>query len=192
VFIAIDDEAVTREAHPFSITSGPGDTELKLVIKAVGDFTTELAHVRPGAFVRVEGPYGGFWHLGETIRDQVWIAGGIGVTPFLAMARALELELERHAIDFYYCVDHRDDAVFLDELTELADAHPQLRLHLVPADTDGFLTAERVAETTEDLPSQHVFLCGPPAMTDALLPQLRAAGVPEDQLHHEDFRLRRA
>ena len=189
VFIAVDDDAVTREAHPFSITSGPSDSELRLVVKAIGDFTSGLPHVAPGAPVVVEGPYGGFWHEGEAIREQVWIAGGIGVTPFLAMARSLDLS--KHEIDFYYCAEDTATMVFLDELLDLDDEHPGLRLITVPFDAEGFLTADRVAATSGDLSSRHVFLCGPPPMLDALVPQLTAAGVSPDRLHYEEFRLRR-
>jgi predicted ferric reductase len=188
VFIAIDDEAVTDEAHPFSITSGPGETSLRLVIKAVGDFTTDLAGVSPGSWVRVEGPYGGFWHRGRDLQRQVWIAGGIGVTPFLAMARALDLS--DRTIDFHYGVPTRDDAVFFDELGELAEANAGLRLHVRPTDEQGYLDAAAIRATAPDLAQRHVFLCGPPQMLDNLLPQLRAAGVPADHLHFEDFRLR--
>jgi predicted ferric reductase len=188
VFIAVDDDAVTREAHPFSITSGPSDTELRLVVKAIGDFTSALPYVAPGAPVVVEGPYGGFWHEGEAIREQVWIAGGIGVTPFLAMARSLDLS--ERAIDFYYCTVDSDSAVFLDELRDLAARNPGLRLETVPFDTEGFLTADRVAATSGDLSHRHVFLCGPPPMIDALVPQLTAAGVVPERLHYEEFRLR--
>lgn len=188
VFIAIDDDAVTREAHPFSITSGPQDTELRLVIKALGDFTSGLAHVSPGAPVVIEGPYGGFWHRGHDLRRQVWIAGGIGVTPFLAMARSLDLS--DREIDFYYCTQTAESAVFLDELTDIAQRTPGLRLVTVPFDTEGLLTADRVAATSGDLLRRQVFLCGPAPMLDALVPQLSAAGVDRDRLHYEEFRLR--
>jgi (2Fe-2S) ferredoxin len=110
--------------------------------------------------VVVEGPYGGFWHEGEAIREQVWIAGGIGVTPFLAMARSLDLS--ERAIDFYYCTVDSDSAVFLDELRDLAARNPGLRLETVPFDTEGFLTADRVAATSGDLSRRHVFLCTGP------------------------------
>ncbi|HUH07135.1 MAG TPA: ferredoxin reductase family protein [Egibacteraceae bacterium] len=188
VFISIDDDAVTREAHPFSITSGPSDTELRLVIKALGDFTSGLASVLPGAPVVIEGPYGGFWHEGEDLRRQVWIAGGIGVTPFLAMARSLDLG--EHEVDLYYCAQDTGSMVFLDELQELAAGEGGLRLFTVPFDSDGFLTGERVAATSDDLPSRHVFLCGPSPMMDALIPQLVAAGASRERIHNEDFRIR--
>lgn len=189
VFVGLNDPSVGRELHPFSITSAPGDRQLRLVIKAVGDFTRALPDVSPGGNTMVEGPYGGFWEGGESLPHQIWIAGGIGVTPFLSMARSITADNQR--IDLYYCVQDRADAVFLDELHAIADQHPTLRVILYPANTMGFLTAEDLrAGSAPLLDDAHVYLCGPPGMIDALTSQLRAAGVPDRRLHWEEFRLR--
>jgi predicted ferric reductase len=186
VFIGIDDDAVTREQHPFSITSAPSERELRLVVKAIGDFTSALRNVVPGSMVRVEGPYGGFWHAGAGERRQVWIAGGIGVTPFLSIARSLATDsLE---IDFYYCTEDADTAVFLDEFYAIADRHPRLRVIPVRADSMGFLTAADVQAASGDLSNTEIFICGPPAMIDALTAQFAQLGITD--LHFEDFRLR--
>ncbi|HSK91709.1 MAG TPA: ferredoxin reductase family protein [Euzebyales bacterium] len=188
VFVGLDDEAVTRELHPFSITSAPGERDLRLVIKAAGDFTSELHGVTPGSLCKVEGPYGGFWRAGSRAARQVWIAGGIGITPFLSMARSLPDDVG--AIDLYYCTEDADAAVLIDELYAVADRHPTVRVIPVPADSLGFLRADDVRAVSGDLSATHVFLCGPAAMIDALTAQLRALGVPDGHLHHEDFRLR--
>ncbi|MGI8576126.1 MAG: ferredoxin reductase family protein [Egibacteraceae bacterium] len=188
VFVGIDDDAVTRELHPFSITSAAGERELRLVVKAVGDFTTSLPGVAAGAWARVEGPYGGFWHNGRGIRRQVWIAGGIGITPFLSMARSLEGD--DHEIDLFYCVEDAEAAVFLDELYTLADQRPRIRIVPVRADALGFLTAEDVRSVCGDLSGVHLFLCGPPAMIETLTAQFATLGVSREHLHFEDFRLK--
>jgi predicted ferric reductase len=188
VFIGVDDDAVTREQHPFSITSAPGDRELRMVVKAVGDFTGGLPDVRPGSMVRVEGPYGGFWRGGRAYRRQVWIAGGIGVTPFLSIARSLDDDA--YDIDFFYCTEDVQSAVFLDELYAIADHHPRLRVISVRVDSLGFLTADDVRAVCGDLSRIDIFMCGPPAMIDALTTQFTAQGVSRDRLHYEDFRLR--
>lgn len=189
VFVGIDDDAVSRELHPFSITSAPSNPTLRLVIKAAGDFTTDLQAVTPGSTCRIEGPYGSFWQRGSTAARQIWIAGGIGVTPFLSMAHSLADD-DHGTIDLYYCVKDADSAVLVDELHAVADRHPDLRVIVVPEDTQGFLTAERIRETSGDLSRAHVFLCGPAPMIDALVAQLTGLGVAPERLHHEDFRLR--
>jgi predicted ferric reductase len=176
---------IRNQFHPFSITSAPGAPELRITVKAVGDYTSALRRLEPGAEAVVEGPYGSFSHRRVSSRRQVWIAGGIGVTPFLAMARSLgDEELE---VDFYYCVEHAEEAHFLGELQALASSRAGFRVVLVPRDRAGFLTAARLAEEVPDLASADVLVCGPPAMIASLRSQLGAKGVPAERIHAEEF-----
>jgi predicted ferric reductase len=80
---------VGNQFHPFSITSAPGERALMITVKAVGDYTRALRRLEVGADAVVEGPYGSFSHQNVPRQRQLWIAGGIGVTPFLSMARGL-------------------------------------------------------------------------------------------------------
>lgn len=191
VFISVDDAVVGRELHPFSITSAPGDADLRLAIKAVGDYTSALPGVERGATVRVEGPYGGFWHAGHRRRRQVWIAGGIGVTPFLSMARSLAWGHDPPdlRIDLYYLTPSAAEAVFAEELAALAERYDGLRVITRYDDRDGLVTAEQISTTSGDLRGAAFYLCGPRAMTDALTAQLVAAGVPRADIRYEEFRL---
>ena len=173
-----------NQFHPFSITSAPGERVLRITVKAVGDYTRALRTLEADAEAVVEGPYGSF--SSDVPNDrQIWIAGGIGVTPFLSMARSLN----GHApdIDFYYCVEHPPEAHFLDELRAIASEREGFRLTVVPRDTDGFLTAERLARKHDDLGSADVLVCGPPAMIDSLRSQLADRGVARERFHAEEF-----
>jgi predicted ferric reductase len=174
-----------NQFHPFSITSSPGEPTLRITVKAVGDYTRALRALEPGAEAVVEGPYGAFSSDDLPNDRQIWIAGGIGVTPFLSMARSLNGRARE--IDFYYCVEHAPEAHFLDELREIADERDDFRVVLVPRDEDGFLTAERVAREHEDLGSADVLVCGPPAMIGSLRSQLVERGVPRERFHAEEF-----
>ena len=173
-----------NQFHPFSITSAPDERTLRITVKAVGDYTRAMRLLEPGAEAVVEGPYGSFGAESDNER-QLWIAGGIGVTPFLSMARSLNGA--RPAVDFYYCVERAPEAHFLEELRAIARRRDDFRLVLVPRATDGFLTGERLAAETEQLASTDVLVCGPPAMIDSLRPQLAAQGLPPDRFHAEEF-----
>jgi predicted ferric reductase len=174
--------------HPFSLTSSPTERDLRITVKAVGTFTAALPSLDRGARARVEGPYGAFSHVRTANRNQVWIAGGIGITPFLSMARSLGPS-DGHDVDLYYGVKDRSEAYFLDELTAIADAGSGLRLFLVPEDEQGFMTAALIHELTGDVAARDAFICGPPGMIDALRAQLEAGGVPRKQIHFEKFSL---
>lgn len=173
-----------NQFHPFSITSAPEEPRLRITVKAVGDYTRALRTLKPGTAAVVEGPYGSFSSHVENER-QLWIAGGIGVTPFLSMARSLNGD--RRAVDFYYCVEHEPEAHFLDEIRSIARGRNGFRVSLVPRDRDGFLTAERLAAENADLASADVLVCGPPVMIESLRSQLKARGMPGSQIHAEEF-----
>ncbi len=177
---------VGNQFHPFSITASPGEPTLRVTVKAIGDYTRALRRLEPDAEAVVEGPYGSFSHWNVPSGRQVWLAGGIGVTPFLSMARSLG-DRNGQSIDFYYCVEHDEEAHFLDELQAIASRRDDFRVTVVARDREGFLSAQRLANENADLVSAHVLICGPPAMIDNLRAQLTTRGVPEGQIHAEEF-----
>jgi predicted ferric reductase len=108
-FVTFDDK---EGAHPFTIASADhGDSTVSFQIKGLGDYTKRLAErLQPGQTVRVEGPYGRFDIARRDPRArQIWIAGGIGVTPFLAWLESLQAKPEgAPTADLHYCT--RDQA----------------------------------------------------------------------------------
>ena len=185
-FVSLDHPFVDNGPHPFSITSGLGERNLRFVVKGVGDHTTALLDATPGVRARIEGPYGGLSHERMPGTDQIWIAGGIGITPFLSMARSLDHQ--RYRVDLYYCTAHASEAYFMDELTALGARAGSLRVIPIREDEEGFVTTDRVAETSGGLEGRDILICGPPAMLDNLRSQFLARGVPESRIHAEDFR----
>ncbi len=174
------------QRHPFSVASGSSSPRLELGIKAAGDYTASLRHsLAAGTPAKVVGPFGGFDYHGGG-REQIWIAGGIGVTPFVSWIRSLDATFDRH-VDFWYSLAHDGDAVYLDEIQQAATEHPTFVPHLVVADRDGFLTAETAAAGRASLDGVWVYLCGPQAMTDSLVAGFRELGVPDSRLRWEQF-----
>jgi predicted ferric reductase len=176
---------VSSQFHPFSITSTPDDAELRVVVKAVGDYTTALHRLDRGASARIEGPYGRFSYVNARSKRQVWIAGGIGITPFLSMARSITSEA--YDIELYYCFKTRDQAYFLEELCRLAEQEPRLVVRPFPEDQLGFITAGVVEEGSGDLTDRDILLCGPPGMIESLRAQFQDRGVSAERIHSEEF-----
>ncbi len=177
--------AVANQYHPFSITSASSEPELRIAVKAVGDYTSALHWLEGGAEARIEGPYGAFSHLRIPNRRQVWLAGGIGITPFLSMARSLDAP--GYLIDLYYGIEHDDQGYFLDELFAIGDRYTGLRVIPWRRDEQGFITADAVGRISGPLEEPDFLICGPPAMIDNLTRQLRAAGVTDSRIHFEKF-----
>ena len=123
----------------------------------------------------VGGPHGRFSHAKGTDR-QVWIAGGVGVAPFLSWLRALDGDFQRD-VDLFYTAD--GEAPFADEIRGIASRHASLRLHLIDTAVDGRLTTDQVLATAGGDPRElSVFMCGPPGMLRTFETGLRLAGVP--------------
>ena len=146
-------------------------------------------NLRPGMDAVIEGPYGMFDYKtgGE---KQIWIAGGIGLTPFLSFIRAMDGTLDRD-VHFYYCVRHPEEVLFADELESAARKNPRLKLHVRCSSKDGSLTIEHIlADAGGDVKGHHVYLCGPLPMTQAFESKFIALGMPKDHVHYEEFNFR--
>src|SRR6266550_8026743 len=136
------------ERHPFTISSAPQEPLLRLSIKGLGDETQRLIDtLQPGVPARVGMAFGMFDYQSGG-HQQVWIAGGIGITPFRSWIRAFPTEqpLEFN-IDLYYTVQNEDEALFLDEISTAAAHYPTFRPHITYSQREGSLTTEHIAES---------------------------------------------
>jgi predicted ferric reductase len=180
-----------NESHPFTISSAPHEDVLRLTIKACGDFTRHLfSHLQPGTEAIVEGAYGMFDYKRGGAK-QIWIAGGIGVTPFLAFIRDLKTSALDRDVDFYYTVRHREEAVFVEEIEEAARQNPRLKARVRFSSVDGSLTVDEIIRNAGgSLQGYDVYMCGPLPMVQAFEKKFLEAGVPASNIHFEEFNFR--
>jgi len=123
-------------------------------------------------------------------QKQIWIAGGIGLTPFLAFLRAMDGTLS-HDIDFYYTVRHKEEALFTDEIETAAKKNPRLKAHVRFSATDGSLTIEDILKNAGgSVKEHHIYMCGPLPMIQAFEQKFLALGVPAGNVHFEEFNFR--
>ena len=190
LFVRFPRDKMLNESHPFTISSAPSEDVLRLTIKASGNFTRDLfSYLKEGTDATIEGPYGMFnYKTGGP--KQIWIAGGIGLTPFLSFVRDMDGSLA-HDVELYYTVRHPEEAIFVDEL-ETADArNPRLKVHIRYSAKDGSLRIEDILKNAEgDIRSYHVYMCGPLPMTMAFEKKFLELGVPKENLHYEEFNFR--
>ncbi len=107
IFISFKQKGLSSESHPFSITSSPKEELLKISVKKLGDYTTELySRLKEGSAAEIEGPFGSFSYLNTENKNQVWIAGGIGITPFLSSIKDLR-DKNNYSINLFYCVKNK-------------------------------------------------------------------------------------
>ncbi len=172
--------------HPFTIASAPAESNLRFTVKALGDYTTNIATlVRPGMPAVISGPHGHFTHEKGTAR-QVWIAGGVGITPFLSWLRSFDERPPRAEVELFYSVS--EEAPYADEIEQIAGRHPNLSFHLIRTRTRGRLTAEQALAPFGGVATDvSVLMCGPKTMLQALQVGLRQAGVSSRRIHREYF-----
>lgn len=189
LFIGFPHEKQLKEPHPFTISSAPKSDELKLAIKASGDFTGRLVNqLEEGLEAKVEGAYGMFNYQNGADK-QIWIAGGIGITPFLSWIRDFEETLS-FQIDFYYTVRTPEEALYLDEIEHAQTNQRNFRAFIIYSNIDGRLTLETIVSNSGSLGGKEIFLCGPIAMSEALRKQFISSGVPAGKIHFEEFNFR--
>ena len=175
--------------HPFTISSAwKGDGRLVFMIKALGDYTKTLPEtLSVGNPVEVEGPYGRFDFSGDQAH-QIWVAGGIGITPFIARLQGLASEPSHRPVDLFYSTSAPDEN-FIASIRQLAE-RARVRLHVLIADRDGRLDADGICRHVPDWQAAGLWFCGPAGFGQALRQAFSAKGFAEEKFHQELFEMR--
>ncbi|RSD09418.1 NADH:ubiquinone reductase (Na(+)-transporting) subunit F [Amycolatopsis eburnea] len=188
----------TEETRSFSMANTSArDGLLEFVIKIYPDglFSRFLdAEVAVGDRLRVTGPFGVFTLRDNPGADLVFVGGGAGMAPILALLRSMaERGLDRKAV-FYYGARRRHDLCFEDELRALEEKLPNFRY--VPAlsepgddgwDGETGLITDVLRRAGLDLTGADAYVCGPPPMVEAALELLPALGVADKRVFYDKF-----
>jgi predicted ferric reductase len=181
------------QEHPFSVSLLPGDDTLRLTIRKVGDYTTEIADLKPGARVVVSGPFGRFTKEVAVTSKRLFIAGGVGITPIRTMAEEAVARGTDSVI--VYASRAPEDTPLKSELDELSKSEHLKVLYVfsdVPDDFKGLkgrVDGAMIKELVPDFAERDVYICGPPPMMSALVSDLSARNLTPNQLHYERFSL---
>ena len=180
----------------YTIASSPTrGGHVEITVKRLGDgYGSPHVHstLIEGATVKVSAPAGKFVFTGAGASRVLLLAGGVGVTPLMAMARYLTDRGWPGHIHFVFSVRTPADVIFADELSYLARRHASFHLCIVAtlAGDDwqgdrGRVNADLLRREVPDLITTPVYLCGPGPMMDAMQALLTDAGVPAAQIHTE-------
>jgi predicted ferric reductase len=190
IFVRFYNENLSREAHPFSIASKSNDPNIIIMVKNLGDFTSGLHHLKAGDKVAIEGPHGRFNMTSKNKIDQVWLAGGIGITPFLGMAEDLKEKKRLHKIDLYYSVRNDDEFIGFNSLQSLEKTDTNFRFFPWTTNKRGRLDIKEIEKNSGNLKTKEFFICGPGGFKNAMKEALIGAGVSEDRIYEEEFTFR--
>ncbi|TXL72429.1 ferric reductase [Vineibacter terrae] len=188
---------ISEGAHPYTIASAwhEKDRRITFIAKELGDHTSRLREkLRVGQTVKVEGPYGCF-DFDDGQSRQIWIGGGIGITPFIARMKYLALERRAHpdqpppAVDLFHTTADVDETA-LAKLRADAEA-ANIRLHILIDARDGRLTGDRIRAAVPQWRDASIWFCGPARFGEALQKDFAAHGLPvEERFHQELFAMR--
>ena len=183
--------------HTFSIASSPSDEDLVVTTRMRNTVFKQAISTLPiGSRARIEGPMGSFTLHNNTARPAVFLAGGIGIAPFLSMLSHATEEKLRHSIVLFYANRHLQDAAFIDTLWKLERDNPRFRF--VPtltrsANNNGW--EGKTGRISLAMLFAHVgivrgpiyYIAGPPTMVAATRRTLSEVGVNEDDIRSEEF-----
>ena len=184
--------------HPFSFSSSAADSgEFSFTVKELGDFTGTVKEISPGERVYLDGPHGQFSVDRWGGPKNVFVAGGIGVTPIMSMLRTLADRGDRRPLLLVYASRTWEDVIFREEIEGLEERLNLRVVHVIEDPPDGW-EGER-GYVTAGVLDRHLpegreeceyFICGPDPMMDAVERALHEeAGVPLGKIHSERYNL---
>ena len=196
--------SVGNEEHPFTISSAPGEEEIGFSAKALGDYTAALPRLRLGEEAIIDGPYGKFILPPDDSTTVLFIAGGIGITPFRSMVQSMADNHSMRRTTLVWAVSNREDLVYGGEFLQLVKRLPSFRYKPViktPGEVagegtladfeSGRVTKELIHGLCPDLAESKtvVYFCGPDPMREAIMKILKSIGVTRRRIHFEKFSL---
>jgi ferredoxin-NADP reductase len=184
--------------HAFSIVSAPFEDQLVVATRMRDSvFKRALKSLAVGSPVTIDGPFGSLGLHNDRTRAGVFIAGGIGITPFVSMLRQANHEHLPHRLILLYSSRRPEDAAFLVDLQQLEEQNDQFRLVATMTDMHlssrtwpnhtGMITADLVASVVGDLPKPIIYVVGPPGMVEAMRQTLHQGGIDNDDIRSEEF-----
>lgn len=187
-----------QSRRTFSLVSAPFESTLAVATRMRDSaFKRALKALPAGGAIKLQGPFGDMTLHEDRARPAVFIAGGIGITPFMSISRQAAKDQLPQRLLLLYSNRRPEDAAFLAELQQLEQENKNFRLVATMTEMsksarkwDGetsFVNADLVKRVVGDLAAPIYYVVGPPAMVEAMQEVLSRAGVAEDNIRTEEF-----
>lgn len=195
LYLRIYNPEIPKDEHPFTISSSPAQKEyIDVTIKQIGDFTNSLSKVKVGDKTYIDGAFGSFSYLKKPSSKKLcFIAGGVGITPFLGMLRYMFTEDPDRKVILLWGVREKSELIRKDDFEGYAALLNNFKFIPVVSNDDtyegekGFIDTEKLKRYVTDVFEYDFYICGPPIMMEAQLDNLRKLGVPKENIHFERF-----
>ncbi len=200
-FIKIYGEDISKEEHPFSISSQPENKEfISITVKELGDYTSTINNVKPGYRAIVDAPYGNFT-LREIRHDEelVLLAGGVGITPVMSLLRYMSQMDKDRKVLLLWGIKNPNEMIWHKEFDQILETMKNLSIVPVMSMDNtwegekGFLTQDKIMKHMKEkgisADKAHFYICGPAIMVDMVLKGLKSIKVNKSNIHFERFSL---
>ncbi|MEA2419008.1 MAG: hypothetical protein QOE60_1214 [Thermoleophilaceae bacterium] len=172
------------QAHPYSLSALPTASHLRVTVKDLGDHSGELARVRAGTRVAIEGPYGAFTRHARAGDAVLLVGAGVGVTPLRALLEDLPAHVD---VEVLLRASTEEELVLEHEVARLVERRGG-RLHrLVGPRSAVQLDRSALRRLVPDVAERDVYICGPDGFSAAVERAARASGTPPARVHREAF-----
>ena len=171
-------------SHPYSLSAAPTKDFMRVTVKDLGDASGAVLKIRPGTRVFFEGPYGTFVASKATRGHIVLVGGGVGITPLRALLEEFDASKE---IDVLYRVGSEEELVFRKELDAIAEWRGARVHYLVGNRKQHPMNARYISKFVPAFSESDVYICGPSGLVEAVRDAAKAAGIPKDRFHNEEF-----
>lgn len=177
--------------HPFTISSAPHEDVISFTIKIAGRFTKTAEALQKGDEVLVDGPFGKF--IPKEEGGLVFIAGGVGITPFLSVLKDRIRRNIKQKIILFYSSKKESDIIFKKDLDQInedwfrviyilrGDSHPSFESE------NGYIDEEMLAKYIKNPEEFSYYICGPEKMKSSMWNILKKIGVKSKNIFTEDF-----
>ncbi|MGH4140999.1 ferredoxin reductase family protein [Clostridium sp.] len=195
LYVKIYNEEIPKDEHPFTISSSPIVVDyVSVTVKQLGDFTNSLVKAKVGDKAYIDGSFGSFTHLDLPKDNKLcFIAGGIGITPFLSMLRYLNLKEKDRQVVLIWGVRDSSELICNEELTLIANNMENLIIiPVLSSDRNyngeqGYVDFSRIKRLLKNDFDYDFFICGPPIMLGKVVSDLKASNIDSKKIHFERF-----
>lgn len=190
-FLFVSFDSINKnEEHPFSVSAIYPDGRIAIIAKILGDYTANMRDLKAGNRAFVDGPYGTFGTDINNKGNQVWIAGGIGITPFISMAESFtSCPTPDGQVNAFYVVASEDDLAEADYLRQMESNCPNFKLTTYVSGNQGRFDMDKLRSFVRDFQNYEFFICGPAGMIEYFVASLRKENIPKNRINIEAFKL---
>jgi len=178
---------IREQFRDFSIASSPTQPEKLAVVFRVSQsrFKQLLLQAPLGTPITIEGPKGVFTLPDASNKQLVFIAGGIGIAPFLSMIRFAAETRSPHRIALFYYNNDKESAAYFSELEEISKRHESFSFFPIFGPLGGDEIGEYISK--QDIANLLFYIAGPPGMVTAARSLLMTKGIRDDTIKTEEF-----